>query len=349
VHWMNDTHRKIIEAVIRRAEAVCPDSLALIGLYGSAATGDLHEKSDLDLLILIHDEKGRVLADGFVLDDTGIGYDIYCTTWESLEADAACSHAHISKLMDAPLVYVKDPDAVSRLEALREKAREILASDVRFAKAQAHMTEAKRWFAECFLTDSLSAIRLYSGAVIQELLDALMLYHGRYFRKGVKRTFAELAELPLSFDAKEQILSVIRAETACEIRRALTELMKTVRDCLVMTGEKEEPSVENLSGTYEEMFSNWRNKMTEAAVWDDLFSSFMNMVSAQFMLEDIAGSVRIRKPDMMAAFDPGNLPGNAAAFDDMLRQYREEYRNAGIRPKHYENVDAFLAAYGTEN
>ena len=43
---------------------MCPDSLALIGVYGSVATGDEHEKSDLDLMILINDENGCVLAEG---------------------------------------------------------------------------------------------------------------------------------------------------------------------------------------------------------------------------------------------------------------------------------------------
>ena len=30
-----------------KAKKVCPDSLALIGIYGSVATGDAYEKSDL--------------------------------------------------------------------------------------------------------------------------------------------------------------------------------------------------------------------------------------------------------------------------------------------------------------
>ena len=38
---MNEVHQKIIDAVIRKAERVCPDSLLLIGVYGSAATGAL--------------------------------------------------------------------------------------------------------------------------------------------------------------------------------------------------------------------------------------------------------------------------------------------------------------------
>lgn len=34
---------------------VCPGALAMIGVYGSMLTGDVHEKSDLDLLIVIND------------------------------------------------------------------------------------------------------------------------------------------------------------------------------------------------------------------------------------------------------------------------------------------------------
>ena len=45
---MNNVNQKIINAVIEKAEKVCPDSLALIGIYGSVATGDEKVKSDLD-------------------------------------------------------------------------------------------------------------------------------------------------------------------------------------------------------------------------------------------------------------------------------------------------------------
>lgn len=98
---MNYINKTIINAVIKKADALCPNSLALIGVYGSVATGDEHEKSDLDLMILINDENGWILADGFILDDVDIGYDIYCTGWDMLEKDAQCEHAHLSKLFDS--------------------------------------------------------------------------------------------------------------------------------------------------------------------------------------------------------------------------------------------------------
>ena len=141
---MNEMNRTMIDAIIKKADALCPDSLAMIGVYGSVITGDEYEKSDLDLLILINDEKGQVLADGFILDDIDIGYDIYCTSWDMLENDAQCDHAHLSKLFNSIIVYCKDKSALKRLDEIRRKAAELLASDKRYEKADQAYSDAKK-------------------------------------------------------------------------------------------------------------------------------------------------------------------------------------------------------------
>ena len=43
---MDIVNQKIIDAIIAKANMVCPNSLALIGVYGSVATGDVYNKSD---------------------------------------------------------------------------------------------------------------------------------------------------------------------------------------------------------------------------------------------------------------------------------------------------------------
>ena len=68
-----EKNTRIIEAVIARAAEVCPKSLDLIAVTGSFASGDFHEKSDLDLLIVISDDAGYALSHCFILDD--VGYD----------------------------------------------------------------------------------------------------------------------------------------------------------------------------------------------------------------------------------------------------------------------------------
>ena len=123
---MNTVNQKIIDAVIEKANKICPDSLALIGVYGSVATGDEYEKSDLDLLILIEDNLGWSLGTGFILEDSKIGYDIYCTNWAGLRYDSECHHAHLSKLMDSDIVYIKKQEAYEALCKLREKTKKFL-------------------------------------------------------------------------------------------------------------------------------------------------------------------------------------------------------------------------------
>ncbi|MBR3843035.1 MAG: nucleotidyltransferase domain-containing protein [Christensenellaceae bacterium] len=345
---MNEINQKIINAVIKRAEKLCPDSLLLIGLYGSAATGDLHGKSDIDLLILIGDEKGQQLAEGFILQDIGIGYDIYCTTWEMLEWDASLPHAHLSKLLDAPLIYIKDESAKERLEALREKARADLRSDLRFEKSAAAFEKAKMMYADACLCDSFGEMRANAGAVISFLLDAVMLFHGKYFKKGVKRTFEEIGELHLSFPMEDMIMAVILAKTEDELRSNLKLLIKAAAVHLFPKKEKKQPAKENLWGTYEEMFSNWRNKMPEAAENHDTYSSFMNMVAFQFMLREVAEDIAIDIPEIMGDFDAEDLQKNSEVFDAALEKYLSEYRKIGMEPMVYEDADAFIAHYTNE-
>ncbi len=43
-----------------------------------------YPESDLDLLILINDDRGWQLGKAFIQEDPGVGHDIYCTSWESL-------------------------------------------------------------------------------------------------------------------------------------------------------------------------------------------------------------------------------------------------------------------------
>ena len=124
---LENRNRKIIDAVIRKEQAVCPGAIALIGIYGSFQTGDIHPLSDLDLLLLINDDRGWQLGKAFIQEDLGVGHDIYCTSWESLRQDAEYEHPHISKLMDSQIVYCADEKYREELETLREQVRRKLA------------------------------------------------------------------------------------------------------------------------------------------------------------------------------------------------------------------------------
>ena len=341
---MNQINAKIIQAVIDKAQKVCPGALALVGVYGSVATGDTHAKSDLDLLILIEDERGRELATGMILEDADVGYDLYCTTWENLRCDAEINHAHVAKLMDCQVVYEGRAGAYEELCRLRARAEQILRCSERYERAEVLLKRAKMLCADICLTDELGKARVSACYMIDDLASALMLYHGRYFHYGTRRMLEELAELP---DSDAWIGYIKQIAKACDIRT----LCNLCRDCLRLVQasmqqncERKAPSAE-LAGTYEEMYSNWRNKVVLAAETDDAYSSFANLSALHAMLAEISQDYAIPEQDVMHQYHPGKLTDNAEVFDRHLQAYERVYQEAGICVKRYADVDAFVQEY----
>jgi predicted nucleotidyltransferase len=194
---MDMTNQKIINAIIEKANKVCPESLALIGIYGSVATGDVYEKSDLDLLILIQNDEGWKLGAGFILDDKEVGYDIYCTNWSGLRYDAECHHAHISKLMDSQIVYVNNQEAYKELLQLRRQAKQFLESEERFQRANELVNKAKTSYANACLCDELGQVRLEAFGVMLQML------YRRFFQSVIAKNrnlHRRIAQILSAFD-----------------------------------------------------------------------------------------------------------------------------------------------------
>ena len=337
-------NQKIIDVIIRKAKRVCPDSLALIGIYGSVATGDTYEKSDLDLLILIEDDDGYKLATGFILEDNNVGYDIYCTKLDDLRHDAECHHAHLSKLMDSKIVYVKNQDAYNELCKLRDKVVLFLKSEERFFRVKELLDKAKISYADACLHDELGQVRMDAFHVIDCIPNVVMIYHGKYFRLGVKRTFDEIANLPVSDEFSDNMRKIAASKKVSEIRDLLKSLLLYVESYTHRENPKSEPSAV-LTGTYEELYSNWRNKVEEAADNSDVFSGFANMCCFNYMLSDISAEFNIENYNIMEEYNPESLADNIMIYDRYLRKYEKVCNKAGVKINRFSDVDAFVADY----
>lgn len=341
---MNIVNQKIIEAVIEKANKMCPDSLALIGIYGSVSTGDEYERSDLDLLILIQDDKGWQLGTGFILDDNKVGYDIYCTNWDGLRYDAECHHAQLSKLMDSKIVYINNQKAYDELCKLREQTKLFLVSEERFQRVNELVDKAKVSFANAYLHDELGQVRLDTFGVMYYVMDAIMLFHGRYFKRGTKRMLEELVALPINEAFIDNLKSIVASKDVSELRR-LSKCLLLYTEKHIKRGEvKAEPS-ESLAGTYEETYSNWRNKVEEAATQSNAFASFMNMCNLQYMFAEISSEYAIGTYNIMEEYNPDCLEYNVGLFDRYLKKYEEVYKIAGIEIKRFSSVDEFVEDY----
>ena len=352
--YLEERNQKIIDAVIKKADIVCPGALALIGINGSFMTGDFYEKSDLDLLILINDDRGRQLGCAFIQDDLQVGHDIYCTTWEHLQNDAGYEHPNISKLMDAKIVYCADVKYKEQLDTLRQMAKDILASpfsEEDYAKAEKQLKEAEHCYTLAMISEHMSDVLDAAGGVIYYVENAIAMLNKQYFHCGVKRAYEELNAMQNRPEKLcDMIDDVISATSATSVKKHLSTLMKETIAVFhkvkeTITIQKVAATGAMLTGTYEEMYSNWRNKMYAAAETGNRHLAFMSLLSSNAMFSEISSEVNISRYDALEGYNSQDLPRTAKAYDGILREYLKEYSKAGIQVKHYSDIDAFVLDY----
>lgn len=350
---LEERNQKIIDAVLQREKKICPGSIALIGIYGSFATGDVHAKSDLDLLILINDDRGWQLSSCFIQDDLNVGHDIYCTNWDSLKNDAEYNHPNIGKLMDSKIVYCSDEKYRTELESLRNSVREKLNSPFTkedYEKAESSLKEAQSFFARAVTSTSLPECRKYSGATVIVLENSLAMLNKTYFKKSSKRIYEELSEMKKRpSDLTNLIEAVISANEIEDIKSSLCTLMgkctATFDEAKKSLECEKQKAADILPGAYEEMFSNWRNKMHLAAQTGNRHLAYTSLVNFTGMAEELYGMTDIAQYDGLEAYNPDDLNETAQKFDLLLDSFLEEYKKAGIKPKRYPDIDAFTADY----
>lgn len=351
---LKERNQKIINAIIEKANVVCPGALAMIGINGSFMTGDIHEKSDLDLLILINDDRGWQLGCAFIQDDLQVGHDLYCTTWERLRHDALYEHPNISKLMDSKIVYCADARYKQELEALREQVHVKLAAPFGkedYARAEKVFKEAEHCYTMAMISENRSEVLDWAGGVIYFVENAIAMLNKQYFRYGVKRAYEELEKMNTRPEALcDMIDAVISAVSTASVKEHVSTLMRETIAVFQKVKEtiatQKKPATEDtLLGTYEEMYSNWRNKMYVAAETGNRHLAFMSLISSNAMFSDIYREVDVNRYDALSGYDSQDLYETAKSYDDIINAYLNEYRKAGIQEKRYADVDAFVLDY----
>jgi len=171
-----DKNKKLIDMVIERAKRDFPEDIALIGLTGSFNTGDFHEKSDLDLIIVNNTERGWEIGSCFILDD--VGYDIYCTPWETrLAQQAILENPGVSSLTDLQILYCAKPEYLDKFNALRQQALDMMAKSIGIeciTRAKKHIDLAKQNYADVMLSNDEGTIRYGSSQLLYNLVNGIV-------------------------------------------------------------------------------------------------------------------------------------------------------------------------------
>lgn len=341
-----DKNKKIIDMVIEKAKKEYPDDIALIGLTGSFSTGDFHEKSDLDLIIVNDTPRGWEIAMAFILDD--VGYDIYCTPWKPrIEAQAKLESPHVSCLINLQILYVSKPEFLVKYNEYKQQALALLAEPIGdgcLSRGKKHLDAAKQSYADAMLSDDLGTVRYASCGVVYNLINALTSMNNTYIKQGIKRYLETmLAYQYIPRDLETSYMAVINAVTINEIRETSKTLLKSVcdlyDDMYNRFVKKPQPTYDNLIGTYEELWCNCRNKVIDSVKSGNISYAFHAAMGAQNYLDEMHMLFGTPKFDLMRHFDAKHLTVFQDAFLQSMDEYLKIYQSVGRRVEKYDNFD----------
>lgn len=347
-----DKNQKLIDMVIERIKRDCRDDIAIVGLTGSFSTGDYHEKSDLDLIIINNTPKGWEIAFCFILDD--VGYDIYCTPWETrIQEESTLNSPMVSCLVDLVILYCAKQEYLERLKGYQKRALELLAEPIGPAclqRAGKQIDEAKKAYADAMLASALGDVRYAAGNVLYHAINAITGMNNTYIQRGIKRYLQQLlgyAHIPEDFEAL--YWAVIRADGVDALRDAAGNLLRSVARLHQRMSEqfinRPVPTYENTWGTYEELWCNCRNKVINSTSIGDASYAFHAAIGAQAYLNEMRGMIGTPAFDLMGSFDACDLTKLQEAFLRITDQYEEVYRAVGRKVERFDSFEALYDRY----
>jgi hypothetical protein len=348
---LEERNSRIIKAIIQKIENICPGAVALIGIAGSFHSGDIYEKSDLDLCIVINDDSARKIASCFILED--VAFDIYCTPWAKLEEMSEYNNPYITKLLQLDIVYCYDDKYLQKYLELRAKVTSELNREYTIKdneKAENFVSEASKDYANIMLSNTYGECRYATAGMVYYIEFAIYMYNKAYIKRGVKRIPEEMSRmeyLPENFN--ELYHNLIKAKSIEEVKEVATELMKALKNFARQMKEKvvsrQEISEAELKGTYEEIYSNWKNKMYHAADIGDDYLSLMTAASCQDFYDYMYSEYNIEKVNLMKNISIDKLTLSAQAFDNSMEEYKKNYDKLGMKLKYYKDLGEFEREY----
>ncbi|CAH1220772.1 hypothetical protein PAECIP111892_04916 [Paenibacillus auburnensis] len=335
-----EKNERLINMVIERAKRDFPNDIAVIGLVGSFTTNEYHEKSDLDFIIVNYTDDGWKIATSFIFDD--VGYDIYCSSWE-----------RISTLTHLQVLYCAKPEYMDKINHLLGKKREELSEPIGencINRAKKYIDIAKQKYSDLVLAENIGEAKYASGEMLHNLCEGIMNINNVCIVKGLQKLFEELLKLQyLPLDFENNYISLIEAKSINEIQSAAFVLLKSVVNLYSKIREeliaKPTPTFENLRGTYEELWCNYRNKTLRSTSLNDKSYTFLIARGAQNYLDEMTETRGTRKIDIMQYYDADNLEQYKGEFLKAMDEYLYEYEKVGRNVEKYDTFEELYKAF----
>lgn len=353
-------NNKIIEIVVDAIRKYCPLEVDLIGIGGSFCTGDFYEKSDLDLVIIGSNEAAKVLNKCFILNN--VGFDVYVQDWSRFVSMAEYNSPYVTKLIDLDIKYVKNDNVKDRYLELSNRLKENM-NDTDSIKAKIGMKYevCRSYYKKLINSNDKSDILMNYGMLIRTVEFIIYMINKEYVKgstRNIPDEINKLSIMPSNFlKAYNSILDFDNMEHIKIIAFGLISSLEAYIRYSNISFKEDYELPENeikkdvitsdlLTGTYEEIYSNWYNKMKYAVSNNHKYLSFATMVSCQEFYNEMADSYDIPRIDLIGNYDNDNLQNNVIAFEKAMNEWKKLYDMFNKSVVSYNDLDGLSCLYG---
>ena len=346
---LTNRNSKIINKVLEKIKCEYPDSIDLVAVAGSFASGLYHEKSDLDLLIVANEDVDG-LCKCFILD--GIGYDIYYHKWDSLEEMSKYNNMFVTKLKDINIVYYRNEDILKKYNELQDILN-INMNDDEKNKEKIESLINKMIIHKNSIQSSTSLNDCYKlvGLMMNDIENIIYINNKDYSYGGTKNILSEINYMgnkPKGFiDEYKKILDLTNIEDIKNWSRSIVGLVLSYfnKEDNSLCEEKDNSidkrdiTKNDLIGTYEELYSNYYNKLVNAAKTNNKYLSFRTMIDAQGFFDEFTDAFNLREFNLLDKYNPNDLMANLNEFTVLLNKWKELYDQFQLDVEEYDSID----------
>lgn len=358
-----DRNNKIINEVLEKIKRTCPNSVDMVAIGGSFASGDYHEKSDLDIVIIRNNDDAVNIHKCFIMND--IGYDIYSYNWEDFKRMTRYTNPYVTKLKQLDIIYTRNDEVKDKYKSYQADLNDNMNNELLLKNNISNLfSKVIKNYSDSLSGNTKKDLYKSLGSFIENTENIIYLMNKKYIEHGVRLIPMELInmkELPKDFIKNYQRLFECTNEH--EIVDAISDTFKSLEQFLIeydiegkmrtefdrKNDDKPEITSKELTGTFEELYSNYYNKLKYAYENNDEFLSFRSLVDAQNFYDHFYDNYNIEEIDIISKYNPNDLKQNFDVFVNSLKKWKTLYdeKNKKIEvidnPKEiYDNKREFI-------
>lgn len=312
-----------------------------VGMTGSCAADKEDKYSDLDLVIIANDNAERTIGECFIADwdDIRIGYDFYTVSWKRVEGMLGSTWA--SHILDVVPLWYEDESVKLRWMGLVNRQQEIMDAPLgmeQVAVSENSLKNAKQMLADIFLTQDPKWAKNQLSGMLLELTDVICVLNNTYYKYGIKDRILEIEQMETPEDFVALWHEAMNADQMEEIRRMavkvcrITEEFWNLKKQTVMQPKLEElcSRSEVIDGWYEELFSNYKNKVVRLLETQDMETACTVSFCIQNFLQELEANTGMPMPVLYRDLDINNLAALGEGFERVEQEIAEEYRRRGL-------------------